>query len=55
MIAIAMTIVICISAVTIVAMECSNKRFMVRDETITKEIMKSKVVQELMERNKSDV
>lgn len=55
MIAVAMTIVICITAVTIVAMKCSNERYMARDETITKEIMKSKIVEKLMGREKSDV
>lgn len=55
MLVLATTIVICITAVTIVAMKCSNERFMARDETITKEIMKSKIVEKLMERGKSDV
>ena len=48
MIVLAVTIVICITSVTIVAMKCSNERMMQRDETITKEIIKSNMVEKLM-------
>lgn len=48
MLVLAVTIVICITAVTIVAMKCSNERMMARDETITREIIKSNMVEKLM-------
>ena len=50
MTAIAMTIIICVTIVTLYAMKCSNARIMKTEQTVLQEITKS-----IMERVKDNV